>query len=259
MRFLFAICVFYCFAFITIHAQNTSTILLKGIIRDIQSGAAVGTDYEITDEAGNKVANAKSHPKTGMYSAALKPGASYTILFNGFDIVKSKQNIVLEPAEKYQEITKDFTVQKLYTGMELYSLKAFEYSGNTLSAEAIQALNDIKEMLKKNRNLSINITLLPDIAPPPVQISAPVIKSKKKGKNEVPVPVASPIQNHNLRNEIEPTLTASRVEAIKSIFTEVKNLDSKLKINTENRNDLKHDTLKNTLIISVGEVKSLFE
>jgi hypothetical protein len=63
MRFLFAICVFYCFAFITIHAQNTSTILLKGIIRDIQSGAAVGTDYEITDEAGNKVANAKSHPK----------------------------------------------------------------------------------------------------------------------------------------------------------------------------------------------------
>ena len=43
------------------------------------------------------------------------------------------------------------------------------------------------------------------------------------------------------------------------IFTEVKNLDSKLKINTENRNDPKHDTLKNTLIISVGEVKSLFE
>ena len=257
MRFLFAICAFYCFAFITIHAQNTSTILLKGIIRDIQSGAAVGTDYEITDEAGNKVANAKSHPKTGMYSAALKPGASYTILFNGFDIVKSRQNIVLEPAEKYQEITKDFTVQKLYTGMELYSIKEFEYTGNTLSAESIQALNDIKEMLKKNRNLSITITLLPDIAPPPVQIAAPVIKSKKKGKNEVPV--ASPIQNHNIRNEIDPTLTASRVEAIKSIFTEVKNLDSKLKINTENRNDPKHDTLKNTLIISVGEVKSLFE
>jgi hypothetical protein len=88
---------------------------------------------------------------------------------------------VLEPAEKYQEITKDFTVQKLYTGMELYSIKAFEYTGNTLSAESIQALNDIKEMLKKNRNLSIAITLLPDIAPPPVQIAAPVIKSEKFG------------------------------------------------------------------------------
>lgn len=259
MRFLFTICVFYSCAFITIHAQNTSTVLLKGIIRDIQSGTAVGTDYEITDEAGNKVANAKSHPKTGMYSAALKSGASYTILFNGYDIVKSRQNIVLEPAEKYQEITKDFTVQKLYTGMELFSLKAFEYTASTLSAESIQALNDIKEMLRKNRNLSINITLLPDIAPPPVQIAAPAVKAKKKGKNEVPVPVASPTQPQNLRNEIDPTLTASRVDAIKSMFTEVKNLDSKLKINTENRNDPKHDALKNTLIISVGEVKSLFE
>ena len=242
---------------ITLQAQST-TVLLKGIITDTKTGKPVGTNYEITDQSGNKVADAKSNPRTGEYSSALKPGASYSIFFYGFDILKSTKQFTLQPASQYQEIEMNFSVDKLESGMELYSLSAFQNGSNELTAEAKAAIEDTKAILKGNRNLHIEITILPDMAAPRYeQPAAPKVdKKKKKGSEPPPQPI---LLNPTERIALNPAVQTQRADAVKALFGDAKVQLGRVNFVIDQSKDAAQDLKKSTLIISVGQVKSLFD
>ncbi len=165
-----------------VDAQET-TILLKGIITDRTTGKPVGVNYEITDAQGMKVADAKSNGKTGEYSSAIKPGADYTIFFYGFDILKSSKAISIPPASKYEEVPMDFTVDKLTKGMELFAVEGFDLGSMKVNTLGDKVMAETIAILKGNRNLHVDIILLPDMAPPRYEAIAASKKDKKKKMN----------------------------------------------------------------------------
>jgi hypothetical protein len=245
--------------FSMVNAQET-TVLLKGIITDRLTGKPVGVNYEISDMQGNKVADAKSNPKTGEYSSAVKPGAEYSMFFYGFDILKSTKSISIQPATKYEEVPMDFTVDKLVKGMELYSVEGFDpgiiktnISGEKVMAEAIA-------MLKGNRNLHVNVTLLPDMAPLKYETVAPPKpdKKKKKGEEAVFSPKAK-ILNPTERQALNADILKQRMDGILASFPDASAQMKRMHFIIDKASDPQQDVKRSTLVISVGEVKSLFD
>jgi len=242
-----------------VQAQET-TVLLKGIITDRASGKPVGVNYEITDAQGNRVADAKSNAKTGEYSSAIKPGAEYTMFFYGFDILKSTKTVSIPPATKYEEISVDFTVDKLAKGMELSATEGFEAGSASLNEIGKKTMSEMVAMLKGNRNLHVNVTLLPDMAPPRYEtIASPKQDKKKKKGNEPAIPPQQRLLNPTERVAINADLQKQRMDAIIGSFPDASAQMKRVHFILDKSSDPLQDAKRNTLIVNVGEVKSLFD
>jgi len=240
-----------------VNAQET-TVLLKGIITDRVTGKPVDVSYEITDSQGNKVADAKSNAKTGSYSSAVKPGEDYSIFFYGFDILKSTKTISIPPASKYEEVPMDFTVDKLAKGMELFAAEGFDPGAAKTNQVGDKVMAETIAMLKGNRNLHVNVTLLPDMAPLRYEAVAPAKQDKKKKKGDVPPPQPKML-NPTERQAINGELQKQRMDAIISSFPDAGAQLKRLHFIIDKANDTQQDMKRNTLIVNVGEVKSLFD
>ena len=240
-----------------VNAQET-TVLLKGIITDRVTGKPVDVSYEITDSQGNKVADAKSNAKTGAYSSAVKPGADYSIFFYGFDILKSTKTISIPPASKYEEVPMDFTVDKLAKGMELFAAEGFDPGAAKTNQVGDKVMAETIAMLKGNRNLHVNVTLLPDMAPLRYEAVAPAKQDKKKKKGDVPPPQLKML-NPTERQAINGELQKQRMDAIIASFPDAGAQLKRLHFIIDKANDTQQDMKRNTLIVNVGEVKSLFD
>ena len=247
------------FSLSMINAQET-TVLLKGIITDRATGKPVDVSYEITDSQGNKVADAKSNGKTGAYSSAIKPGADYTIFFYGFDILKSTKTISIPPASKYEEVPMDFTVDKLAKGMELFAVEGFDPGSVKVNTVGEKVMAETIAMLKGNRNLHVNVTLLPDMAPLKYETVTPPKsdKKKKKGEEAVYSPKAK-ILNPTERQVLNADMQKQRMDAIIASFPDATAQLKRLHFIIDKTSDPQQDIKRNTLIVNVGEVKSLFD
>jgi len=246
-------------SFSMVNAQET-TVLLKGIVTDRLTGKPVGVNYEISDMQGMKVADAKSNPKTGEYSSAVKPGAEYTMFFYGFDILKSTKSISIQPASKYEEVPMDFTVDKLVKGMELYSVEGFDPGASKTNISGDKVMAETISMLKGNRNLHVNVTLYPDMAPPRYETIAPPKQDKKKKKgNEPVIPSQQKLLNPTERQALNADLLKQRMDAILASFPDASAQMKRMHFIIDKASDPQQDVKRSTLVISVGEVKSLFD
>ncbi|MBI3258391.1 MAG: hypothetical protein HYZ54_02755, partial [Ignavibacteriae bacterium] len=225
------------------NAQTKVVTLLQGTITDEASGKFVGADFEITDAAGAKT-RGKSAPNNGSFQAVLEPGGTYTISLFSFDILRKTETITLPPSEKYSIVTKDYKVQKLRAGMELNALHAFKAGQSNLSQQAIEYFAELKEMMRRNRSLTVIINTYGDEAlkppPPPEPIAEPtpepVKKGKSKGKKVVPPtpppPPPAPVEVVPPEPLIDH-LAVQRGDAVKLILQDVKNSETRIKIITD--------------------------
>jgi len=242
-----------------VNAQET-TILLKGIITDRVTGKPVGVSYEITDAQGMKVADARSNGKTGEYSSAIKPGADYTMFFYGFDILKSTKTISVPPASKYEEVAMDFTVDKLAKGMELFAVEGFDAGAVKVNTLGDKVMVETIAILKGNRNLHVNITLLPDMAPPRYETIAPPKQNKKKKKASEPaIPPQQKLLNPTERVSLNVELQKQRIDAILASFPDAAAQMKRVHFILDKSSDPSQDAKRNTMIVNVGDVKSLFD
>lgn len=258
-----------------IHAQTKVVTLLQGTLTDEATGKPITADFEITDPAGAKT-RGKSASNNGSYQAVLEPGSTYTISFSSFDILRKTETISLPPSEKYSIVVKDYKIQKLRSGMELNALHAFKAGQSNLSTQATEYLNELKEMMRRNRSLTVIINTFGDEAlkpPTPIVIpvdTTPVPKpTAKKGKSKSkkveppppPPPPPAPVEVVPAEPLIDH-LSVQRGDAVKLYLHDVKNAESRVKIITDTpfpsgANGLSPE-FKN-LIVKVGEVKSLFD
>ncbi|MBK9247933.1 MAG: hypothetical protein IPM69_07440 [Ignavibacteria bacterium] len=253
-------------------AQTKVVTLLQGTITDEATGKPVGCDFEITDAAGAKT-RGKSATNNGSYQAVLEPGGTYSIMLYSYDILRKTETVTLPLSKAYSVAVRDFKVQKLRSGMELHALHAFSTGQSTLSADATTALTELKEMMRRNRTLTIIATVYGDAElkppPPPAPIEPiPVVKPKKgktpKGKKVVeppPPPPPAPIDTVPPKPLIDE-LAVARGVALKAFLQDVKNADIRIKVITDapfpQGANGASPTFKNA-IINVGEVKSLFD
>ncbi len=258
-----------------IHAQTKVVTLLQGTLTDEATGKPIAVDFEITDPVGAKT-RGKSASNNGSYQAVLEPGNTYTVSFSSFDILRKTETIVLPSSEKYSIVVKDYKIQKLRSGMELNALHAFKAGQSNLSTQATEYLNELKEMMRRNRSLTVIINTFGDeLLKPPTPIvipvdTTPVIKptakkGKSKSKKVEPPPPPPPPQAPVEVIPAEPLidhLSVQRGDAVKLYLQDVKNAESRIKIITDTpfpsgANGLSPE-FKN-LIVKVGEVKSLFD
>ncbi|MFN8361053.1 MAG: hypothetical protein U0264_14155 [Candidatus Kapaibacterium sp.] len=257
---------------VQLSSQTKVVTLLQGTITDEATGKPVGCDFEITDAAGAKT-RGKSAGNNGSYQAVLEPGGTYTIMLYSYDILRLTSTITLPESKGYSVAVRDFKVQKLRSGMELHSLHAFNAGQSTLTADATTALGELKEMMRRNRTLTVIVTAYGDaelLPPPPPAPVEPVVEAKpKKGKAPKgkkvepppPPPPPAPVDTVPPKPLIDE-LAVARGAALKAFLQDVKNAELRVKIITDapfpKGANGTAPSFKNA-IINVGEVKSLFD
>jgi hypothetical protein len=115
-------------------------------------------------------------------------------------------------------------------------------------------------MLKGNRNLHVNVTLYPDMAPPRYETIAPPKQDKKKKKgNEPVIPPQQKLLNPTERQVLNADLLKQRMDAISASFPDASAQMKRMHFIIDKASDPQQDVKRSTLVISVGEVKSLFD
>lgn len=159
----------------SLNAQNV-TILLKGKIVDEAGNALQGVTIQFKD--GESSAGKTKSQNSGDFTFVLKPGKTYSTLFDRSDILQSDMNFTTPSVTSYQELQKTFTVRVIKKGENLGEYHVFAND----KADLIDSpfFEKITQMLKKMRSLNISITVSN------ITKAKKAKPSKKKGKNVQP-------------------------------------------------------------------------
>ncbi len=159
----------------SLNAQNV-TILLKGKIVDEAGNALQGVTIQFKD--GESSAGKTKSQNSGDFTFVLKPGKTYSTLFDRSDILQSDMNFTTPSVTSYQELQKTFTVRVIKKGENLGEYHVFAND----KADLIESpfFEKITQMLKKMRSLNISITVSN------ITKAKKAKPSKKKGKNVQP-------------------------------------------------------------------------
>jgi len=197
----------------TAQAQNGSNtvILLQGKITD-QSGQTVSTTISFRDANGKKT-SAKTNSKDGTFQQIMTPGMTYTVLFRDYMVLGEEYMFTLPMVKEYSEMTQNFKVKKIETGLDLMKFKAFNANQSELSGAYKPFFDDLKDFLNNNIKASVIITVHSHDSQfkettKTVQVADKKGKMKTK-KEKVTVP-----------QQLEQ-LVNSRIEAIKSYLKSI--------------------------------------
>jgi outer membrane protein OmpA-like peptidoglycan-associated protein len=124
----------------------------------------VSVNVLFLDENGNRVGSSKSNSADGYYLVTgLKSGKTYRVRLEGADFFQMEQTITLPNTSKYAEISRDFIVSPMMSGVRIpLSLAPFEAKKSTLRTGSDEILDDVREMLVMNPNVKVDIYTYPD-------------------------------------------------------------------------------------------------
>jgi hypothetical protein len=98
------------------------------------------------------------------------------------------------------------------------------------------------------------------MAPPRYEMIAPPKQDKKKKKgNEPVIPPQQKLLNPTERQVLNADLLKQRMDAISASFPDASAQMKRMHFIIDKASDPQQDVKRNTLVISVGEVKSLFD
>ncbi|GBD07230.1 hypothetical protein HRbin21_01046 [bacterium HR21] len=139
-------------------AQLKVVTLVRGTVVDRQTGTPVGTEFDIRDATTGKILQqGRSDSRRGTFEAVLQPGQRYVVTFRGYNVLRQSDTIELPASKEYSEVTKTFTVTLLRPGMELFRLHAFDPGKATLRPSASATLEELKQLLNRNRSLRVTV------------------------------------------------------------------------------------------------------
>ncbi len=192
------------------HAQLKVVTLLRGTVVDQQTGAPVGADFELRDSSGKLLQQGRSESQRGTFELILNPGQRYTITFRGYNVLQQSDTIVVPPSTTYTELSQTFRIRVLRPGMELLRIQAFEPGSSVLRTAAHPALDELKQLLNRNRSLrvEIHISILDTRLVEEPTARAPAQKPKKKHRESMPVAPPTLLERAN-------NLLEARAEAVR--------------------------------------------
>ncbi|HYF04190.1 MAG TPA: hypothetical protein VEC36_12475 [Patescibacteria group bacterium] len=248
-------------------ALAQADILLTGTITDEATGKGISVKYEIIDPSGKKVLG-KSNSVGGAYQAILKAGQEYTINISAFDIMRKSERFSVPGSAKYMEHPQSFTVKKLSTGTNLFTLQAFSASQSAVLPAVQSELTELREILKQNRLLKVVLT----VGAAETNFPKTTVTTQQKQKPKAPAKkgkkASEPVAEEVAPAPSVPTVTPEqelvnrRIAALKEYFADVKNAEDRIQYVCE-LPDAKTVKTKSgaiaNLVINVGEVKDMFD
>ncbi|MEN3026681.1 MAG: hypothetical protein ABDH31_03100 [Chlorobiota bacterium] len=215
-------------------AQIKVVTLLHGTVIDRQTGTPVGTEFELRDANGKLVQQGRSDSPRGTFELILTPGQRYLISFRGYNVLRQTDTVDVPPSNQYTELSRTFRVQVLRPGMELLRIHAFDPGSTTLRPSAHAALNELKELLNRNRSLRVNVhvrildTRLVDEPAPPQRQRREKRQSKAQSKVTVP-PVPTPTLLERAQR-----LAEARADAVRRyLMPNVRDAEERIRITPE--------------------------
>jgi hypothetical protein len=185
--------------------------LLRGSVLDRETGKPVGTDFEVRSIDGKLLQQGRSDAQRGTFEVVLQPGQRYIFTFRGYNILRQSDTLELPPSKEYSEVSHVFRVRLLRPGMLLLQLRAFEPGQTTLLPSARPALDELKQLLNRNRSLriTVNVSII-DTRLMDEPASSPKQKSRKQRKGSAPAPAPSPLL------ERAQAFAHARIEAVRA-------------------------------------------
>jgi len=173
-------------------AQLSVVVLLRGTVVDSTTGTPVGTEFELRDLSGKRLQMGRSDSRTGSFELVLQPGQSYVLTFRGYNVLRKSDTVRIPAVREYTELPMRFSVLVLRKGMELLRLHAFDPGSTTLRPQARQQLEELVQLLNRNRSLrvSVHVAMLDTRfvdEPAPAKGTSPKSSSRKRS-GAVPAP-----------------------------------------------------------------------
>lgn len=197
----------------TANAQNgnATVILLQGKVTD-QNGQIVSTTISFRDINGKKMST-KTNSKDGSFQQIMTPGMTYSVLFKDYMVLGEEYMFTLPMVKEYTEMSQNFKVKKIETGLELMRFKAFNPNQSELTGTYKQYFEDLKDFLNNNIKASVILTIHTHDSQFK-ETTKNVQVADKKGK------MKTKKEKITVSQQLEQ-LANSRIEAIKSHFKSI--------------------------------------
>ena len=178
--------------------QLSVVVLLRGTVVDSTTGTPVGTEFELRDLSGKRLQMGRSDSRTGSFELVLQPGQSYVLTFRGYNVLRKSDTVRIPAVREYTELPMRFSVRVLRKGMELLRLHAFDPGSTTLRPQARQQLEELVQLLNRNRSLrvSVHVAMLDTRfmdEPAPGKGTSPKSSSRKRSRTAPEPSEAAPL------------------------------------------------------------------
>lgn len=147
--FLFSSSVVYC--------QSNVSVLLNGKFTDL-SGKPVSCSFKFKNQDGNIIPG-KTNIIDGTYQVILYSNTKYNVQIQDYLINDNNYAYEVPDYKEYTELTKDFIVNKIETGMKISISNGFVVNSDKLSDNGKEALNKLKVFLDINPKVIAEIII----------------------------------------------------------------------------------------------------
>ncbi len=138
-------------------AQKKNT-LIRGKVLDDANNQPLSVTFVFRSESG-LIIPIKSNGNDGSYQGVLNNGHYYGIGLKGWLIVSPGDNIETVGDDAYHEITRDFRLRKIETGVKISAAKIFEPGSTELSGDYVRTFSKIFGFLEANANAAVILKL----------------------------------------------------------------------------------------------------
>lgn len=218
-------------------AQLQGPATIKGVVMDAVTGKPVGIKLDAVEPDGKRFTN-KSNDATGAYLIIVNQPGKIKLVARGYN-VERKEFIVDVPASKRaQVIEQTLSVRAFTEGQVLLSQRGFDLNAPTVVAAASAEITKLKEFMRVNNELRINVRVSPDVdrtAAAKAEATTEYNKQyaawkkevaalKKKKDAVLPLEPSMPAQVADPNDK----LVAERIASLKALFGDVSNADTRV-------------------------------
>ena len=218
-------------------AQLQGPATIKGVVKDAVTGKPLGIKLDAVEPDGKKFTN-KSNDATGAYLIIANQPGTLKLVARGYNVERKEFTVNVPASRKAQTIEQDLMVKAFTQGNVLLSSRGFELNAATVTAAASSEIASLKEYLRTNNELRVNILVSPDVdrtaaakaeamAEYNKQMAAwkkEVAALKKKKIAELPVEPTMPsdVADPNIQ------LVNDRIASLKGLLADVNNADLRI-------------------------------
>jgi len=218
-------------------AQLQGPATIKGTVKDATTGKPVGCKIDIIEPDGKKFTS-KANDATGAYLLIVNSPGTVKLTARGYNVERKELTVEVPASRRAQTIEQDLVVNGFTQGKGILSTRAFELNAPSLTPAATGELNTLKDYLRVNNELRINVMVSPDadqMASAKAAATAEyqrllaawkkeVAALKKKKVTELP---AEPVMPTDVADP-NADLVTSRINTLKALFADVNNADLRI-------------------------------
>lgn len=218
-------------------AQLQGPATIKGVVKDAATGKPVGIKLDAVEPDGKKFSN-KSNDATGAYLIIANQPGTLKLVARGYNVERKEFTVDVPASRKAQTIEQDLLVKAFTQGNVLLTSRGFELNAATLTPAASSEIASLKEYLRVNNELRINVLVSPDVdrtAAAKAEAMAEYNKQMAAWKKEV----AALKKKKIAELPVEPTMPSDvadpntqlvndRIASLKTLFADVNNADMRI-------------------------------